>query len=270
MLRSLLRPLKHKVRDVYYQCHRVNETPLFVLGNQKSGTSAICWLLANAANKSLTLDITRSIAKPDWQLALRNRELPFDTWVNTYRYEFSKDIIKEPSLSMFNDDLVARFPDANYLYIVRDPRDNIRSILNRVKIAGDSRDKNIADNAVLNAPAWQRILDSDWLTGQPTKTMIESLAHRWCYLNEQYLKHQGQMHLVRYEDFRENKAQTIYALLDELGMPTVKNIDQQVNVQKQPKGDNSLTWNAFFKEENLAMINEITAEHCAKFGYPQS
>ena len=41
-----------------------DSTPIFLLGNQKSGTTAIAALLAEATDLSVTLDFTRAINSP--------------------------------------------------------------------------------------------------------------------------------------------------------------------------------------------------------------
>lgn len=268
MLKDYLRPVKNSLVDLYLRCHRINQRPVFVLGNQKSGTSAICWLLAEASGETLTLDVTRSIADPEWQVDVFNGDLPLDKWINRYRYEFSRKIIKEPALSLFTEQLIQKYPEAQFLYIVRDPRDNIRSILNRVNVSGEQlNDKTISPDHVNNGLAWQRILDSDWITGKPTDSMVESLAYRWCYLNEQYLKHKESIHFIRYEDFRADKETKIYELVARLGLEKRNGITDKVDVQKQPKGDNSLTWEDFFGASLLEKVNRITHEQRQIFGY---
>ena len=115
----------------------VNSKPLFILGNQKSGTTVIANLLSQATSKSLTSDFQSAISHKTLQLELDFHLLKFSDFIQDYKYEFSKDIIKEPFLSYYIDELINEFPKAKFVLIIRSPFQNIRSILNRLIVPGN-------------------------------------------------------------------------------------------------------------------------------------
>src|SRR5882724_5729315 len=100
---------------------RVRSNPVFILGNQKSGTSAIATLLAEATGLSLTLDILPEIKNPRYPQVVRG-ELRFRDFVRRYKLCFSRHIIKEPNITLLHDRLRAYFPEAQFVFVVRDPR----------------------------------------------------------------------------------------------------------------------------------------------------
>ncbi|RME38856.1 MAG: hypothetical protein D6788_06610, partial [Planctomycetota bacterium] len=114
---------------------RPHPAPVIVLGNQKSGTTVIAALLAESAGCAVTLDIFFRFRRPVLARLLTGRD-SLDRFIRRHPYWFSHPIIKEPSLTFFHDDLRRLFPSARFVFIVRDPRDNIRSILNRLRLPG--------------------------------------------------------------------------------------------------------------------------------------
>lgn len=246
---------------------RINNTPVFVLGNQKSGTSAISWLLSQATQKSHTLDITRAISEPGWQAQLVNGQMNISTWRNKYAFEFSRQIIKEPALTLFTEKLIAAYPNAQFVFIVRDPRDNIRSILNRINIPGTIIGWPDTESLGQGQNAWDLILSSDWLGDKHSTGCIASLAYRWNYCCEQFLKQKDNITLIRYEDFKNNKVEAINALAKGVGLDVVKDITSLTDHQLQSKGDNTQSWLSFFGEDNLRAIDEITEKVRLNFDY---
>ena len=63
---------------------------------------------------------------------MHRHEVPLDALVQRYRLAFSRPVVKEPNLTFLYDELVRRFPQARVGLIIRDPRDNIRSLLERL------------------------------------------------------------------------------------------------------------------------------------------
>ncbi len=262
-------------RDLGYRAmnlaSRPHPKPLFVLGNQKSGTTAIAAVFARATGQSVTLDLTREVWNPTY-FRIPSGALSFDEFVARNRWGFSRDIIKEPNLTLFHRELEQRFPDASYLFVVRDPRDNIRSILNRLKIPGDL--DVLPDSALSTAnpestPAWAYVFDGDW-RGIGGRQYIDRLAHRWRFCLDLYQRHAAEMALCRYEDFLTDKLATIARLAEDLGRPVVHDASDRLDVQYRHRGDNSQPWAEFFGPENLARIESICAEGIEKMGYPAS
>jgi len=246
----------------------VEKRPIFVLGNQKSGTTVIAALLAEATQLPVTLDLNGLIADPGLQLRLKDGRETFEAFVDEYRYEFSRKIIKEPVLTLFHRELAETFPSAKFVFIVRDPRDNIRSILNRLRIPGDKSSEEATSFAeVRRNPVWALVLDTNWLN-VPSGSYIDALAKRWNICSSCY--DEERMVLIRYEDFKRNKENCIYRLAEQVEADVRKTIADKVDVQYQFKGNNDLPWRKYFGEQNLRHIEKTCAFYMNRFDYETS
>ncbi len=259
-LKSLNKGASTWVRKIISHPHK---DPIFVLGNQKSGTSAIASLLAKVADCSVTIDLREEIKTPTFQL-VRKGDLSFDKFIWINKLDFTKKIVKEPNLSIFYDELLLRFPDAKFVFVVRDPRDNIRSILNRLKVPGNLETLNEEDFPEISH-AWSLILKGEWL-GLEGNNYIDFLANRWNYLNEIYLHNQNNIALIRYEDFRNNKLEALKELALELDLTADSDITQWLDYQFQPRGAHDISWHDFFGL-NLEKIERICAIKMRELGY---
>lgn len=187
----------------------------------------------------------------------------FRLFVRRFRWELSRDLVKEPDLTFLYEPLARRFPEARFLWVVRDPRDNIRSILNRLDAPGD------ADDIVLDASvpaAWQLVLDGRWM-GLPGGHYVERLAHRWRAAAELALEHGAPDTIVRYEDFTADKEGTLRRVAKELDLPMAQPLGAFVDQQFQSRGDRHVDWLAFFGEDNLRRIERVCADAMQRLGY---
>jgi len=265
-LRALAR-VPHRVAFAVRRASaRVHPAPVFALGNQKSGTTAITALLSEATGASVTLDIFHELP-PGVLTGLLERKIRFEDVVRRYRYWFSTPIIKEPSLTFFYEDLRLVFPQAKFLLIVRDPRDNIRSILNRLKLPGDLPDLDASHFAALSHKSGWRLLLDGTLYGSKGANYIETMANRWNQAADVYLEHEDVIVLMRYESFRENKASSIHELARLVGLEPTHDISGRVDVQFQVRGDSGVRWEDFFGSDNLRRIDAICGQRMARFGY---
>jgi hypothetical protein len=237
---------------------------LFVLGNQKSGTTAIAALLAELTSASVTLDIPGLYREPTQSAVLKGKRELADV-IKRNRREFSRNIVKDPTLTFLYPQLVELYLDAKFLFIVRDPRDNIRSILNRLSVAGNLRslDRKQMEEIL---PEWRLVLDAGWW-GLPNDNYIVSMAHRWNKACDEFLRYKDNIVLVRYEDFTANKPRVLQAVAKKLGMKESQRIEHLVDVQYQPRGDRDASWEEFFGLENLRLIEDCCGERMASFGY---
>ena len=244
---------------------KINPKPLFILGNPKSGTTIIAHLLSKATQQSLTSDI--KIRTKYAPLLLEFKLMDIQDLIQQHKYEFSKDIIKEPFLSFCTDDLVKIYPDSKFIWIVRNPFQNIRSILNRLNIPGDLKDLNFNDYIELDkTPDWKLNLQSK-MFGYKSKNYIEALAYRWNEAFNIYLRNQEKIILVKYEDFLINKKQFIKDVIKTIELKIKKDISSEVNVQYQPKGDSNINLKEFFGKRNYETISKICKENMLKSGY---
>ncbi|MBN2662816.1 MAG: sulfotransferase, partial [Bacteroidales bacterium] len=150
-----------------------------------------------------------------------------------------------------------KYPDSTYVFIFRDPRDNIRSILNRLKLKGDLDNLNIDKLDIIDP--WKEILKSKNV-GVKTNHYIKNLSHRWniafnnCYNNDKNII------IVKYEDFLKNKVGFIKDLCDKTKLKYKTDITNFTEIQYQPKGDGNASWVNFFGEANLRNINTICSD----------
>ena len=238
--------------------------PIFILGNQKSGTSAIAALLAELTALSAIVDLKKEIENPTYH-RVKIGELSFAEFVKLNRLDFSKDIIKEPNLTLLYQELNDYFPRAKFVFVIRDPRDNIRSMLDRLQIPGNlsQLDQNHWQKIT---PAWELIINNQWL-GIEGENYIEMLAGRWNYTTNIFWQHQDKMILTRYEDFLQDKIGELVRIANELGLKPLKDITDKVDIQFQPRGNREVKWEDFFGNENLRKIELICGDKMKLFGY---
>jgi hypothetical protein len=255
--------------DVTWQSRhaQINPKPIFVLGNQKAGTSAITALLAEMTASSASIDlINENLYKHQSYPRLRMGEVSFSKFLQINRLSFSRDIVKEANLTIFYDELVKHFPQSKFVFILRDPRDNIKSQLHIMGVPGHlphlhaKHLKNLRNR-------WNTIIDGSWI-GLTGGNYVEMLAARWNFMTDMYLNHLDNMVLVRYEDFVKDKVGEITRLARILGLTQVNDITAKVDIQFQPKGNRDIGWTAFFGQDNLARIEHICGDRMKRFHYP--
>ena len=149
--------------------------------------------------------------------------------------------------------------------IARDPRANIRSVLNRLSLPGDAETVEAVRSPDLDS-AWYLAFDAEAL-GLDGDTYIAVAAERWNQAADAYLDHRDEMVLVRYEDFVEDKVEVIAGLAEQLQLPPATDIADSVDRQFQPPGNSQVDWRTFFGERNLSHIETICASRMAHFGY---
>jgi hypothetical protein len=243
----------------------MNKKPIFIIGNQKTGSTAIAFLLSKATGRTIASDFLAAFSDDNFNIeAVNLRQI-----IRQNLDGFSKKIIKELTLVFWIDQVMLRFPKGQFVMIVRDPRDNIRSILNRLRIPGNLND--LSQEILQSVPerAWRHIIDGR-IYNTHGHTYIATLANRWVHILNQYEKHKSKMHLVRYEDFILNKKAYIDAIAGRLGLKVIYDISSEVDKQYQPKGDRSVTWQDFFGHNNLRLIEEICSHKMQMYGYQKN
>ncbi len=237
--------------------------PVFVFGNQKSGTTAIAALLSRATGLAATLDF-HGAREPHLGRLLRG-ELSIDRFVASNSYPLSKAIIKEPNLTFVADKLMDHFACNKAVFVVRDPRANIRSSLARLSIPGDLDWLSLGD-AWLPNPTWHAILEGRDLDSDYTH-YVDVLAHRWNAAAAVYFRNPHRYVLIRYEDFLQDKVQSVHSIACALNLPVVRDIAPYVNVQYQVVSDKSVSIDAFFGGRNLSRINTICSRYMNMLRY---
>ena len=254
-------------RDLADWKARINPAPIIVLGHQKCGTSVIAALLGEISGRSVSIDLLREVKRPTFQ-HVHSGTLSLERFIRTNRLEFSRDIVKEANLTPMYQALRLRFPSARFAFVIRDPRDNIRSILQRLRLPGrpEQSDPTVLANV---SPAWRLVLHGDWL-GLHGKDYVEMLAARWEHFAEIALAAGAEVESLRYEDFCADKAAAIGDFARRLGLPADHDIAGRTEVQYQSRGDHRNSWVDYFGAHHLTRIESICARGMAAFGYSAS
>ncbi len=246
-----------------------HSAPIFVLGNQKSGTTAIAALLAECLGETFISDVLyrNKVHLKD----LLDADPSVAGLLAGHPQSFNATVIKDNDLTFVYPSLANTFPEATFVFVVRDPRQNIRSVLNRLNLPGDLDSLSAEHYAHLSKklPGWHTILTGSSF-GSNTDHYIDVLADRWVRANEVYLSASDRMTLVRYEDFDSAKRPVIERLATELGFPVAHDISESQDRQYQPLGDRSIAPESFFGQRNLERVERRCAKLMGSFGYALS
>ncbi|MDR5726762.1 MAG: hypothetical protein RB191_04755 [Terriglobia bacterium] len=254
-------PSRRLIRErILARTATANPHPVFVFGNQKSGTTAIAGLLAAATGKSVTLDFAG--AEHPHATALLSGVTPIAEFVRHNSWALSSQVIKEPTLTFVAPQLIDHFGVEKAVFIVRNPFDNIRSILVRQKLSGDM--ETLPKGARLN-PTWRRILSGEDL-GLPRVHYIEILALRWLRAVEILQSRRELFVLVRYEDFLRNKKSKIAEIAQAFDLEVADDVTPLLEVEYQPRDKISEAPHLFFGS-NHRRIENICGSAAASFGY---
>ncbi len=246
-----------------------------IVGHQKSGTSAIAGLLSHLSGLALSNDPLYAIdngSAETVELLLKNPGR-FKQVCRMHPVLFGSPVIKDPDFTFIFPQVQACYRHAHFLFVIRDPRDTIRSICNRLGLKGaDSRHK-IEHLKITNCNRhWERIISGSLpsIPGSGDSSQdnfFYNLAHRWNHATNEYQKNKESMVLIKYEDFLLNKEKCINDIAGKLNLPKVNSITEFLDVQFQPKGNPHVDLEEFFGSDNLLVIEKICERYMEKFGY---
>jgi 2-polyprenyl-3-methyl-5-hydroxy-6-metoxy-1,4-benzoquinol methylase len=241
---------------------QINTQKIFVLGNQKSGTTAIAWLIAHYGQLTKTLDIPE-LWKQKHKIFSGKRTLT--SFVRSNSQSFSVQLIKEPNLTFFYREIDEIFPDSRYVFVIRHPADNIRSILDRLKIPGHLEN---AELKIKTRNTWEDLFYGTLLGFLKEEQYIARLAKRWVLSAEMYLKNRDKMLLIRYEDFLADKHRCIHTASQKLGINAKNEIEPFLDLQHQSRGvTRGMPWIECFGERNIEIIRKICGPYLKYFDY---
>jgi len=168
-----------------------------IVGCERSGTSAISNLLHLATGKSILDDPKEYWLKyPD--IYANNGKFSFTQWIKLK----INSIVKIPGFATILTNLSKmHFGDFKTYYLIRDPRDNVAALLERV-----------------NQGKAELFLNTGWLDIN-NENIVEKLAMRWrryLELAMKYQKYDGDIIFIKYEDFFDNKLNTIKTISKQL------------------------------------------------------
>lgn len=269
-LKSFSRHIGYNLKAQVYKIRSFNKTinssPIFILGNQKSGTSVIASLLGKYIKRETSIDLAYANFNYKLYKYLKANKISIDDFVNHNKLEFSNEIIKEPHLSIFYPRLRIHFPKSKFVMIIRNPIHNIRSILDRLDIKGNKNKLDKVDKKKYFY-SWKLLLNNSWINGEK-QHYIETLAERWNIIANIYLNNKNDFTLIKYEDFLENKTKNISKLAYDLNFKEKNNISNIINKQYQPRGkERDKNPIDFFGKKNYNRILVICEINMKKLGY---
>ncbi|CAN5607876.1 hypothetical protein BH23GEM9_BH23GEM9_23200 [soil metagenome] len=240
---------------------------IVVTGMPKSGTTAVAMLLGAAAGLKVNSDPFHRLdrAGVDFRDGLYAGALPLHELLRRHRRFFRGGLVKDPNFIHLPAALEA-LGSAGWVFVVRDPRHNIRSLLNRLGLPGRIEQGARLENI---SPTWRRVLDGR-TPDVPGTNHIERLAHRWALAARSYAAAADRMVVIRYESFVTDKAAAVEATLHDLGIPGGRSIEQLADRQFQPRGQRGVTPAEFFGPDELASIERICKVDMQKLGYTVS
>lgn len=262
---TLLRRVRHRLRNLADRLRlSIHSHHVIVLGTEKSGTSAVAHLLADRCGLSKTIDIPELWA-PSVLPVLRG-EISLADVVRRNPRPFTATVIKENYLVYMFDQVDASFPNARFIFVVRDPRDTVRSVLNRLAIPGDLAVCRPGDWQI--PEGWSAVLDPSFCGLPWSAHYIDILAERWNLAAHVFLQQRHRIALVRYEDFISEKLATIDRVAMEIGLAPLADIAHRLDLPYQPAGrDRHRPWASFFGTNNLGRIETRCGVLMESFGY---
>tara|TARA_B100000902_G_scaffold33428_2_gene40090 strand:+ start:8334 stop:9182 length:849 start_codon:yes stop_codon:yes gene_type:complete len=269
-LKPFSRKIGFEIRIFIYKIKKnfkkKSKSPIFILGNQKSGTSVIASLLGEMTQEKTSVDLLYSGYKYNLLRDWKSKKIDTKKFISKNLVEFSAKIIKEPHLSVFFDELLIEYPKSNFIMVIRNPFDNIRSILDRLKIEGNINKLN--ENQKSNFfHSWNLLLNNEWIGGDKSQ-YIEVLAERWNIITNTFLQNNDKIILIKYEDFIKNKINEIENLSIKLNLENKNSIEHLLKKQYQPKGKNkNVDLINFYGKENYEKIKNICNKNMIKLGY---
>jgi hypothetical protein len=244
--------------------------PVLVLGNQKTGSSAIAHLLAARGGLSLAANVHPAQGRERRMARLDASEMRAFIQ-NEARYYFGHAVVKENALTSAVGALLEALPNARGIFIVRHPAHNIRSILDRLGLPGTPQPLG---TVAADLPAgWRDVvtnggLRSDDDDDDAPEDHITALARRWATLARRYLRHAERLHLARYEDFMADKAGFVRRLADTLDIPFQRDIESLLDVPFQPRGAHrGAALDQFFSTDALRIIDDCCASEMRALRY---
>lgn len=239
---------------------------VFVSGMVKSGTTAVLELVARCSGLSSVNDPLYRLDRAGVQYldALFDGSVALPDLMRRYPGAFRGQVVKDPSLVFFREQLAVSFPGSKWIFTVRDPRDNIRSVLNRLRLPG--RSGPIAGLPPGINDTWRRIIEGR-TPDLPGHNPVEVLAARWEKVAALIPADSPSGVTCRYEDFVKDKEQYIRGLCQKIGLQPRHSISDVVDQDFQPRGDRNVNLVEFFGEDQLEVIQSICANGMRRFGY---
>ncbi|UII27792.1 sulfotransferase [Fulvivirga maritima] len=227
---------------------------VLVVGCERSGTSAISNLLARATKKNILDD-----PEYTWYLYpiifLQKFTFSLRLFVDINKYY----IVKVPGFATILPYLryISLFK-FRVIYVIRDPRDNVASILERLEYDFNGLFLNVA-----------------WLRCSP-RNIVETLSYRWNkYLQlclEYKSQHPDEVKIIRYEDFLNDKGSVLKGIADFCELKfDINEIENELDIQYRKRWSSKITGQARYKvdlnPESIKIIERVNEDFIKSFNY---
>ena len=244
-----------------YRNATAKPNPRFILitAHPRSGTTAVATLLAERCGlRAFTK--TGRWTRADEDIVTGHTTI--QEIVARNRYAFSFDIMSAADAGCFLPAMAAALPEMRVVFFVRDPRDMICSVIERIN------DYDVSTVQVKDPD--YRYFKVDWL-GIVEQDPIKKLALRWNYWLEKAKSVDGVVYR-RYEDFLADKTAFIDKLAGELGLRLRGDISADVDRQMSKHGRDvpirgAGRWKKMLPAETARMIEETCGVGMNEFGY---
>ena len=262
---SLLERLRKRLST--YPAASGTEPAVFFFGHQKSGTTAIAALFAELVGEPYHHDLFYTHG---W---LDNHEV-FTGSLGAAELAarapkaFSRGVTKDPDFTFAMPQIVEAHPTSPAIFIIREPKAMIASILGRLSIPGNAEaiGGHLDGLKPVERTLWGNILDCE-RQGLPPGNHIAALSHRWHIAAELYARCEGRCLLLRYEDFRSDKKGSLEALATSIGREMRNDISHRVDKKFQPRSKRPDSFLDFFGDQNFEIISSICDSRAKEFGY---
>ena len=218
---------------------RVNPDAIHVFGCQKSGTSAVAQLTAMAGDLSATVDIPTIWRTPVSDIVTGQSTV--QNLVDAHRPYFSRELVKEPSLTPILDHVAGHVGLRKVVFVVRDPLTNVRSMLQRRGLEGNRPELAAEAFAAMMKGNWHWTCDWPHVYRPQAKFWSEDAitSRAWGSCGRLWRPWAGEGEwggspCVRYEDFK-NKRSTVSASWRTRPASSAERVTWDVRFQ--PKGD---------------------------------
>lgn len=238
---------------------RVNPKLILITAHPRSGTTAVASLLAECCGLRAFTQTGRW-TQADREIVTGSKTI--EEVIARNRYAFSCDIMSAADAGGFLPAMAAALPGMRIVFLVRDPRDMICSVIERIN--------NYDISSVEIGDPGYRYLQTDWL-GISETDPIKKLALRWNKWLETAQSVAGAAYR-RYEDFLKNKPAFIAQLAQELGLAPRYDIHADMDRQMSKHGKNlpvrgAGRWKQMLPAEHARAIEGICREGMVQFGY---
>lgn len=235
---------------------------VMVLGNHKSGTTAIAKLLAELCGMESHIDLPRPL-RPDG-FALAEGGLSVNQFASIHPQCLEAELVKVPAFTFAAVEFQRLLPDTRFVCVVRDPRSNIRSLLSRRGLPGHLPKVGWWRQRWMRLRGRPSLQQGSW--GGRQDNYVARLAKRWNAAVQGMAELRDPV-FIRYEDFIAAKEAELRRLADQLGLSATGDVSGMLDVQFQPPGDQNSSWLDFFGADNLRKIESICTKEMSRFGY---